>query len=102
MTLLSWLFYLIVGRIIVEVWMKFQLPKFLKKSDWFVKLHDCPLCSGVWIYSVMSFFMGVDLLVVTGFGYIPLVGAIITGVVVSWVVHLFSLGWKEMYGVVVV
>lgn len=102
MIVLKWFFFLVVGRIIIEVWMKFQLPKFLKKSDWFVKLHECDLCSGCWIYTLLSLFMGVDLLQVAGFGYIPVVSAIITGIVTSWMVHIFLIGWKEKYQVVVV
>lgn len=82
--------------------MQFHLPKFIKKIEWFEKLHGCDLCSGVWVFSILSFFTGVDLLEVTGFGYIPLVSAIITGIVVSWLVHIFSLGWKAKYEVIVI
>lgn len=102
MTLLRWTAFLLIGKLVIYIFMQFHLPKFLKKSDWFVKLHDCDLCSGVWVYSVLSFFMGVDLLEVTGFGYIPLVGAVVTGIVVSWLVHIFTLGWKAKYEVVVI
>lgn len=102
MILAKWILFLLIGKIVIYIWMQFHLPKFIKKIDWFVKLHDCDLCSGVWIYSGLSFFMGVDLLEVTGFGYIPLVSAIITGIVVSWLVHIFSLGWKSKYEVVVI
>jgi len=102
MTLLDWVFYLVVGKIIIHIFMQFHLPKFAQKSEWLTQLHDCDLCSGVWIYSILSFFMGVDLLRVSGFGYIPVVGAIVTGIVVSWVVHLFSLGWKAKYSITVI
>lgn len=102
MTLLIWVFYLVVGRIIIHIWMQFHLPKFAEKSEWMRQLHGCDLCSGVWIYSILSFFMGVDLLQVTGFGYIPVVGSVITGIVVSWLVHVFILGWKAKYEVTVI
>lgn len=102
MLLAKWILFLLMGKIVIHVWMQFYLPKFLKKSEWLKKLHECDLCSGVWIYSILSFFMGVDLLEVTGFGYIPLVSAIITGIVVSWLMHIFSLGWKAKYEVVIV
>lgn len=102
MILLKWIAFLLIGKICIYIWMQFHLPKFVQKSEWFRKLHECDLCSGVWIFTVLSLSMGVDLLEVTGFGYIPLVGAIITGIVVSWLVHIFSLGWKAKYEVVVI
>lgn len=102
MIVLRWIAFLLIGKICIYIWMQFHLPKFVQRSEWIKKLHDCDLCSGVWIYSILSFFMGVDLLEVTGFGYIPLVSAIITGIVVSWLVHIFTLGWKAKYEVVVI
>ncbi len=102
MILAKWIVFLLLGKIIIHIFMQFHLPKFMKKSEWFTKLHDCDLCSGVWVFSILSFFTGVDLLEVTGFGYIPLVSAIITGIVVSWLVHIFSLGWKAKYEVIII
>ena len=102
MTLLLWIFFLVVGRIIIHVWQQFHLPRFLKKYEWLKKLHECDLCSGVWIYAILSFFTEIDLLEVAGLGYIPLVGAIITGIIVSWGVHIWILGWKSKYEVIVI
>lgn len=102
MTLLVWLFYLILGKIIIHIWMQFHLPKFLKKSEWFTKLHECDLCSGVWVYFILSFVMGVGLLGAVGLGEMPLIDSAITGIVVSWAVHIFTLGWKAKYEVTVI
>ena len=102
MLLAKWILFLLLGKIIIHVWMQFHLPKALKKIEWFEKLHTCDLCSGVWVFSILSFFMEVDLLETTGFGYIPIVGAIVTGIVVSWLVHIFTLGWKAKYEVIII
>lgn len=102
MLLLKWMLFLIIGRIVVHIWQQFHLPGFLKKSRWLNDLHECDLCSGVWVYSILSFFMEVDLLDAAGFGYIPIVGAVVTGIVVSWLVHIFIIGWKAKYEVVVI
>lgn len=102
MTLLIWLFYLVVGKIIIHIWLQFHLPRFLKKSEWIGKLHECDLCSGVWVYSILSFFMGVGLLGATGFGEMPLLDSAVTGIVVSWLVHIFTLGWRAKYEVTVI
>lgn len=102
MILLVWLFYLVVGKIIIHIWMQFHLPKFMKKSEWFLKLHECDLCSGVWIYTILSFVMGVGLLRAVGTGEMPFVDSMITGIVVAWLVHIFTLGWKAKYEVTVI
>lgn len=102
MVLLSWLFFLAAGKILIQVWMLFHFPRFLKKYEWLNELHKCDLCSGCYIYSILSFFMETDLLDATGFGYIPIVGAVVTGIIVSWIVHIFTLGWKAKYEIVVV
>jgi hypothetical protein len=102
MALLVWVFYLVIGKIIIHIWLQFHLPKFLQKSEWFSKLHECDLCSGVWIYFILSAVMGIGLLEVTGFGNYPLIDSIITGIVTSWVVHIFSLGWKAKYSITVI
>ena len=102
MVLASWVLFLILGKIIIYVFMKFELPKPLKRFVWFTKLHDCSLCSGVWVYIILSLFMGVDLLSTLVFTYVPIVSEVVTGVVVSWVVWIFTLGWHSAYDIVVV
>jgi hypothetical protein len=95
-------FFILIGKVVIHAWMAFHLPKFMKKIEWFVELHNCDFCSGIWVYSVLSFFMGMDLLELTGFGYIPIIGAGVTGILVSWLMHLLTLGWKAKYEIVVI
>jgi hypothetical protein len=42
------------------------------------------------------------LLSIVLFEYVPLVSEIITGIVVSWTVWIFTLGWHSAYDVLVV
>lgn len=102
MLVAKWILFLLLGKIIIHVFMKFELPKPIKKFTWFVQLHECDLCSGVWIFTILSVFMGVDLLSIILFEYVPLISEVITGIVISWLVHIFSLGWKAKYEIVVV
>jgi len=102
MLLAKWILFLVIGRIVIEVWQRFQLPKFVEKYKWFVKLHECSLCSGVWIFTILSLFLGVDLLSTLVFTYIPVVSEVVTGIVISWAVWIFTLGWKSAYEVVIV
>jgi hypothetical protein len=98
----KWILFLIIGKIVIHIWMQFEFPDFLKKNHWLSKLHGCPLCSGVWIYTILSFFLGVDLLSVTLFIYVPIVSEIVTGILAGWAVWLFSLGWSSAYDVVII
>lgn len=102
MIVLKWIAFILIGKICIHIFMQFHFPKFMQRLEWIKKLHECDLCSGVWIYSILSFFMGVKLLEVLGFGNIPLLDQVVTGIVVSWLVHIFTLGWKAKYEVVVV
>jgi len=98
----KWILLLLIGKVIIHIAQKFELPKFIKKIDWFVKLHSCDLCLGVYCYAFLSLFFEMDLLSVLGFGYIPFVSQAITGILVSWLVHIFTLGWKAKYEIVVI
>lgn len=96
--MVEWLVYAILGKLIITLWMAFHLPKWLTKFDFLVKLHACGLCSGVWIYGAMALIFGVDVLEPWfGFGRVFVVNEIITGMLTSWLVHVFSVGFSELY-----
>ena len=102
MLLVKWILFLVVGQIVIHVWQQFPLPKPVKKYATIIKLHECGLCSGVWIYTILSIFMGVDLLSAMIFEYVPIVSEVITGILISWLTHIFILGWKAKYEIVVI
>ena len=102
MLLSNWIIFLLVGRIIIYLWQSFPLPAALEKFRVIEKLHNCDLCAGVWIYGILSLFLGMDLLQVLGFSYVPLVSEFVTGGVVSFVVHIFSIGWHEKFNNILV
>lgn len=82
--------------------MQFPLPKFLKKIKTIEYLHSCDLCFGTWVYAFLSLFMQTELLSVLGFEYVPVLSEIVTGGVISFIVHLISIGWKAKFEVIVV
>lgn len=93
----SWILFLLVGRILIYLWQNFPLPTKLENNDVLHKLHVCDLCAGVWIYGILSYFLGLSLLEVFGFSYVPLVSEVVTGGVISFLVHVFVIGWKEKF-----
>ena len=92
-----WLLYLVVGKVMIYLWQLFPLPTKLENNQTIHKLHSCDLCSGVWIYGLLGYFMGMSLLTLFGLSYIPVVSEVITGGVVSFIVHIFSIGWKDRF-----
>lgn len=92
--MLTWLIFAVIGKLLIYLWMKFPLPQWSKTLG---ELHQCDLCSGFWIYSILAFCLGVDIFQAE-FGYtVEVVGSLITGAVTSFVVHIFSIGWREKY-----
>jgi hypothetical protein len=100
MLLLSWIAYLIVGRICIYLVMEFPLPAKLQKINIINEAHKCDLCCGVYIYSLMSFAFHVSLLTAIGLSYIPVLSELITGGVTSFMVHLFLMGWEAKFNIV--
>lgn len=102
MLLSSWIIYLIIGKILIYIWQQFPLPEFAGKWEKINKLHTCSLCSGVWIFTLLSFF-GINIFQLFGIKvYIPIMTEIITGSVSSFIVFIFSQGWKYTFEAVII
>lgn len=98
--MLNWLIFAVVGRVLIYVWMKFELPF---KNKWIEKIHECPLCSGVWIYGALALAFRVDIFSETFITTTAtIIGELVTAVITSFLVHYFILGWKSQHEVIVV
>lgn len=98
----SWIVYILLGRMIIWSFQQFPLPKFLDENRIVRKLHECDFCSGVWGYGIFSYLMQLELLGPLGFQYVPVFSELVTGVTISFMVHIFVLGWKTRFEVVVI
>lgn len=95
--MLNWIIYAVVGRLLIFLLMKLELPQRIKKINWLEKLHSCPLCLGVWVYVFLAFFMNIDILY-SWFGFeVAVIGKIVTGCLTSYLVYVFVLGFKEAH-----
>lgn len=92
-----WLIYLLIGKLFIFLGQKFPLPDFLERNRKISEWHQCSLCFGVWVYAAFSYILGVDMLQVLGISYIPLVSEFTTGGIVSFIVFIFSIGWKDYF-----
>jgi len=96
--MLSWLVYAALGKLIIVLWQAFHFPTWLSKFKWLTDLHECDLCSGVWIYVILAFIWKIDIIKIWfGLDNIFSIGLVVTGMLTSWLVHIFSIGFKEKY-----
>ena len=101
--MLQWLTFAALGKLLIYLFQMFPLPE--KKESYLSealhKLHECDLCSGVWIYSIVALIFGIDI-IQSEFGHtVRFAGEILTGAITSYVVHIFSIGYKTKYEVIV-
>lgn len=90
----SWIGYIILGKVIIYLWQKFPIPR---KWKFFSDLHECDLCSGVWIYFLAALIFRMDLLNLFGLPYFPILNEGVSGGIISFIVHIFSIGWKTKF-----
>lgn len=102
LSLLSWLAYVAIGKVMIYLGMQFPLPELLQKFHTIKKWHECDLCMGAWVYGILAAVMGMSLMTALGFSYVPVVSEVVTGGVISFIVHLLSIGWRAKFEVVVV
>jgi len=95
--MLEFVLLAVAGKLIIFFWQKFPLPQRIE-NIWKIKeLHECGLCSGFWIYAILSVLVQINIFTLIGISYIPILSEIVTGAVTSYVVHIFSLGFEEYH-----
>jgi len=92
----------VVGRIFIFLWMEFPLPYWIDRVKFIHDAHNCDLCSGVYLYSLLCIIYNVDVLQMLGLPGIPIIGWLVTGGVLSFIVHLISVGFYSKFMSVVI
>lgn len=98
LTLITWLIYAGLGKVVIFLGMKFPRPVW-GTNEFIDKLFSCDLCLGVWIYSILAVIFNIDA-ISEYVGYVPVLNPILTGMFTAFVVHLFSLGWSERFSII--
>ncbi len=93
----NWLAYILIGKLFIYLWQQIPLPEKMESNPIISKLHGCDLCAGVWIYSALALIMGVDILSLFGIQAYTIIKEGVTGGIISFVVHIFSLGWRDKF-----
>jgi hypothetical protein len=94
----EYLVFLLVGELLIFFGGKFAKDNEIK-IKFFNKLFSCNLCLGVWVYTLLSLVLRVQ---VFDFIYIPVLSELITGCVSSFLVFLLIAGWKSYHEIVVI
>jgi len=89
----------IAGRLAIYALQKFPLVRGVK-AKFFSELVSCDFCLGVWVYSVLS---GLTRWVLFyDMYYVPICSEIITGLALSFVLHIFSIGWNSRFSTIII
>jgi len=103
--MLEFFVYAAVGRLIIFTLQRFpfrKIPgigKLWLEGKFFAELFGCDFCLGFWVYTALAPIFGMN--IIEQF-YIPIISWAITGVVTSFIVHVFTNGWKALYNVTVI
>jgi len=90
--------FCVIGRIFIYLWMEFPLPRQIDSIKFFHDLHACDLCSGLYLFAILAWATGIDILQMLGFTNINgFIRVVITGGAISFLVHLLTLGFKEKF-----
>ncbi len=96
---LSYILYLLVGRLLIYIGMKFP-PLAESRYKFIREMFNCDLCLGVWVYTVLSAGMGEYLF--TEQFYFPLISELVTGCFTAFITHVFMIGWREKFQIIVI
>jgi hypothetical protein len=104
--MIFYIFYAGLGKLFIFLiqkspYMKFIIGFFRGRSRVFLEeLFGCNLCLGFWVYLALALLfqyanVNINVLDIPN---APLISAIITGAITSFAVHVFSTGWKDLFG----
>jgi hypothetical protein len=95
MTFEKLLIFCLIGKSLIYTAQNFPPLQKIKIEFW-SGLLNCGFCLGVWVFTILSACMRWSLF---GF-YVPVISELATGIIVSLVVHLISIGWQEKFGTI--
>jgi hypothetical protein len=90
---------ILIGKVCIYTIQKFPLVQKIK-IPFLNQLFNCNFCLGVWVYFFLSLIL--RLVLFKSLFYFPVVSELATGAMISLAVHLFSIGFQEVFGTLVV
>lgn len=107
--IVPYLLYAGVGRVLIYLFQKVYadlLSGFFKgrSKEYLDKFFGCDLCFGFWVYFFLSVVFqdaNVDVYIIDAI-HAPIISAIITGAVTTFLVHLVVIGWRDKFSTFVI
>lgn len=93
----EWLFLVGAGKVVMYMVRLFARSNEIK-NRFFVRLFECDFCLGFWVYFCFLCFFRRELTSIF-VGYVPLVSEVVSAMLLSFVVSVFSAGWVFHFGV---
>ncbi len=94
MVLLIWLF---LGRLVIYTIQVNHLTQSLfSLHAKLIELRDCDFCLGFWVFGLLAWALGINLIAPV---YIPVLSEALSGLLASFAVHVFRLGWEMKFGI---
>ena len=105
MALSQLIVFLLVGRLAVFIIQKFPFQKTIigkhfKEGKFLEQLLSCSLCLGVWVYAALGYFLHIDFIDGLFGVYVIVLNEFMTGMIASFVTHIFSIGWQTKFGII--
>lgn len=97
--------FLLVGRLLVFVLQKFPfrktiIGKFFKEGKFLEQLFSCELCLGCYVYAFVGYLLRIDFISELFGVYVIAFNEIMTGIIASFVVYIFAIGWQTRFGII--
>jgi hypothetical protein len=96
----GYLLFLVIGRVFIFIGNKFVQQNEVK-IKFLNRLLSCSLCTGVWVYTIMSWLLGYYVFEDWS-PYVPFVSELAAGCFSSLLVYYVEHGWRSLYEVIVV
>lgn len=105
MALSQLIVFLLVGRLAVFIIQKFPfqktiIGKYFKEGKFLEQLFSCSLCLGCYVYAFMGYFLHIDFIDSLFGVYVVVFNEFMTGVIASFVVYIFEIGWNTRFGII--
>lgn len=99
--------FLLVGKLVVFGLQKFPfrktiIGKYFREGKFLEQLFSCDFCLGFWVFSILAYALHIDFIKESFCVYIPVLNEALTGLIASFMVHVFSIGWQTKFGTTVI
>ena len=92
---MSLITYFVIGRLLIWVLQTAGPIKMVyQRSSLLTELFECDFCLGCWVFVGLGFTMNIAILDVLPY----ILDVIITAIIASFCLFLFTVGWKTQYG----